>query len=277
MVPSMDLDLSGVDAKIERAYEHLQALHAEIERWASTYPYGLRGETHDEGREHIGFLELYRRPDDRRLGLLIGDCAHNFRSALDHLTFAVAANGLNAKGLAPKELEKAQGWIAFPICSSPGSWRAALNGGKLEGAGSRVIAEIKRRQPYHAADPTTHDLSILHWLDNWDKHRVLHTFAAFPQIEALNFIPELPGPSQGQIFPTPGPYEDGAKVYHLRTSDPCPDVQVNCELLVQIRIRESPVEEEVRETLPKIGAAVQRIIAAVAEAYREELLQTTHK
>src|SRR5204862_8169161 len=102
------LDLSGAHAKLDRAYEHLQALNAEIERWVARYPYGLRHEVGDEGREHVGFLEVYRRPDSAQFGLLIGDCAHNLRSALDHLAFAAAAEGLAALRLSPEDRAKAQ-------------------------------------------------------------------------------------------------------------------------------------------------------------------------
>jgi hypothetical protein len=263
----MALDLSGVQAKIKRAFEHLQVLDAEIEAWAHSYPYGLREEKRDEGRERVGLLEIYSRPTDPRFGLLIGDIAHNFRSALDQLAYAVSIDGLRAKGLPTKEFAKAEGRIAFPICTVRDAWTTALAQGKLEGASGGVLAKIERHQPLHADDPTTHDLHVLHWLNNRDKHRLLHAVAAFPEIQALNFIPELPGPSEGRIFPAPGPYDDGAEVYTIKTPESSADVDMTCELLVQIRIGDAPVSEEVRETFPKLGQTIQRIISDVAKAH----------
>jgi hypothetical protein len=256
----MGLDLSGVNAKIERAYAHLQALDAEIETWIRSYPYGLRHDVEDEGREHAGVLEVYLPPDGQKLGLLVGDSVQNFRSALDHLVYTVAKDSLDEEGLAAVE-----GRLAFPICTSEAAWETELAKGRLDGLSGEVQAVIQRRQPYHALDPTAHDLAVLHWLNNRDKHRVLHAFAAFPRLESLAFIPELPGPNSGGV--APGPYQDGAEVFRVRTGQPSPHMQVQAMMLVQVRVRDAPEHEEVRELLGRIGASVRRAVAVVAKVH----------
>jgi hypothetical protein len=262
----MPLDLSGVNSKIGRAYEHLHALDAEVQTWIRGYPYGLRHEIRDEGREHVGFLEIYRAPESARFGLLVGDCTQNLRSALDHLAFAAAADGLAALGLNSKELAKAEGGIQFPISTTEDAWGGALRIGRLKGVRDQVLAEIKRRQPCFASDPPEDDvLFALHWLNNRDKHRILHAVAAFPHVAVIDFIPELPGPSEGHVVAPP--YENGTKVFEAKSVERCPDVKVKCNFLLEIRVRETPIAEDIRELLLKIGQLVQRIASDVAKAH----------
>jgi hypothetical protein len=260
----MPLDLSGVHAKLDRGYEHLEALHAEVITWIHRYPYGLRHETNDEGREHIGILDIYREPDSARFGLLIGDCAHNFRSALDHLVFTVARDRLG-----PADLEAVEEKLSFPLTTTPDNWNNALARGCLEGVGSGVRAEIQRRQPHKAGDPSKTPLYALHWLNNRDKHRLLHAVAAFPQLATINFVPELPGPNEGSI--TPPPYAHGTEIFRARSAEPCPDMQVECDLVMEIRVREAPLSEDIRELLLKIGQLVQGIAFDVAKAHLADL------
>jgi hypothetical protein len=259
----MSLDLASANSKIERGYEQLQALHSEVVTWVQRYPYGLRHDVQAEGRRHAGILEVYRPPDSTRFGLLIGDSAQNFRAALDHLVFSVAS-----ANLPEAELAAAEDRLAFPITTTPEKWKGAAERGLLEGLGSGVRAEVDRKQPYHADDPTETVLYALHWLNNRDKHRILHAVAAFPQVATIDFIPELPGPSEGGVAPPP--YEHGTEVFWARSAEPCPDMQVKADILVEIRVRETPIAEDIRELLLKIGQTVQRIVANVAKAQAED-------
>ena len=92
--------------------------------------------------------------------------------------------------------------------------------GRLTGIGDEARAVIERRQPRHAPNPAEHEASVLHWLNNRDKHRLLHTFAAFPIPAKIYFDPELPGPNEGGVVPPP--YEDGTQVFWCRTAHCCP-------------------------------------------------------
>ncbi len=259
----MSLDLASTNAKIERGYEHLQALHSEVVTWVQRYPYGLRHDVQDEGRKHVGVLEVYRPPDSARFGLLIGDCAQDFRASLDHLVYAVASANLSEADLAAEEDR-----LAFPITTTPKKWEGALTRGLLKGVSGGVLAEIDGKQPYHTANPTETVVYALHWLNNRDKHRVLHAVAAFPQLATIDFIPELPGPNEG--FVAPPPYEHGTEVFWARSAEPCPDVQVKADIVVEIRVSEAPIAEDIRELLLKIGQTVQRIVANVAKAHEAD-------
>jgi hypothetical protein len=253
------LDLSSVNAKIKRGYEHLYALNAEVETWLHRHPYGLRTEVQDEGRRHIGWLDVYSQPDATRFGLLIGDSAHNFRAALDHLVVAIASVNLPAARLAKAEMA-----LEYPICTTRSAWKSAVRRGRLEGVGRRACTKILREQPYRTGNPAEHDLAVLSWLDNRDKHRLVHAIAAYPTIQSVNLSPPI-NPVAAEI--TAGPYEDGAQIYRVSIDPPSRDVQVSADIGVQIQVRDLTRPEDVRVSLVKIGGLVQSIVADVAKAH----------
>jgi hypothetical protein len=53
----------------------------------------------------------------------------------------------------------------------------------------------------------------------------------------------------------------------FRTEQPSPDVQMKCDIIVEIRVRETPLPEDIRELLLKIGQLIQRIVSDVAKAH----------
>lgn len=90
----MPIDLMGVHAEIDRAYVHLHAIEDELARHNQSQPYGLRQESEDEGRTHVGYVDIFREPGGA-FGVLIGDALNNLRSALDHLVHANNSNNSN--------------------------------------------------------------------------------------------------------------------------------------------------------------------------------------
>ncbi len=108
-------------------------------------------------------------------------------------------------------------------------------------------------------DPSRDDLEILRLLDDWDKHRLLRR-CPLPSTSRIEFDvdPPLTGPPN-HLHVFEGPFEDGDEVYHGYFAKTNTKLQAKMNLLVQVRIRESPWDEEVRETLPKIGNLIQRI------------------
>jgi hypothetical protein len=253
------LDLSSINAKIDRGYEHLDALDTEIQTWLRRHPYGLRTKVEDEGRRHVGFLEIYGEPDSARLGVLIGDCAHNFRAALDHLVVAVVRDNVSAARFA-----ECEGALQYPICTTKKAWGQAIAQHRLESTSRRVCAKIQRSQPYRTGDPPAHSLAILSWLDNGDKHRLVHAVAAYPSIRTVNLTPPVRATS---VQFGVGPYENGAQIYDISIDPPTPDVEVSSDLGVEIQVRDAPRAEDIRVVLTKIGGAVQGIAADVAKVH----------
>jgi hypothetical protein len=82
--------------KLNRAEVHLNAIKDANRELGQIDFYDLRTELHYKGRPVARFRNV-RRPKllDVDLPLLIGDCVYNYRSALDHLAFALATSFTN--------------------------------------------------------------------------------------------------------------------------------------------------------------------------------------
>jgi hypothetical protein len=91
------ISFTGAERKIDRAREHVNALDKAINRFLETEPHAVERRLRARDRIHEYVLARYTEPPDC-LGLLVGDAAHNLRSALDHVTFELAAKGAQAVG-----------------------------------------------------------------------------------------------------------------------------------------------------------------------------------
>ena len=141
--------------------------------------YGLRMEEHPEVKGIILRVEKAESPPPK-LGLLIGECVHQYRSALDHLAFQLLI--ANTKGRIPARVVKRS---EFPIFNSGPKFRGKRNRkgklssgsgrAKIEGIDPRAQAVIEWLQPYHRRkNPRALSLWQLQELANIDKHRLLH-------------------------------------------------------------------------------------------------------
>ena len=78
--------------KLARAREHFRQLDVERKAFLDTQPYFyVPAYDDDAGRHEIRARVLAAPP--LRLGVLAGDVIHNYRAALDHLVYQVAALG----------------------------------------------------------------------------------------------------------------------------------------------------------------------------------------
>lgn len=149
--------MEGVELKIARAAEHLDALGAEASAYLDSNPYQVVGEPRADG-DMLLVCKVYRYPP-LRLSVLLGDFLHNLRSSLDHLAWQlVLANG----GTPGKK-------TAFPILSKKASKPIRISGG----VSAKAADLVERFQPYNSTDttPREHPLWVLSTLNNIDKHR----------------------------------------------------------------------------------------------------------
>jgi hypothetical protein len=213
----MTLDLSSSRAKLDRAHEHLRVLHAET---AAFYegnpnegqPYKVGSEYRANSCQYVFTIKVLREPPPL-LGLLLGDYAHNLRAALDHLVcqLALAAGGT---------CDTTQ----FPICSTHSNF-VEKEGTWLKGIDNLSHrATIEKLQPYHSgeAERDSHFLNVIAWLDNTDKHRVIHpTFGYLHPSEiggakGLRFVPNRDaGPIQWHLVANGRRIEGDTDIVHL--------------------------------------------------------------
>ncbi len=83
-------------------------------------------------------------PAPTSIGLLIGDAAHNLRSALDHLVVACATRGAG-RALSDRE----ERTLEYPICLSQEGFEDALKRHKLDFVEMTPLEIIRRYQPYN--------------------------------------------------------------------------------------------------------------------------------
>lgn len=182
----MNLDLSSVRAKIDRAAEHLHALNMAfgvgVERDAR-----LRADFDPVQQRHK--LVYVGDTVPKNAATIFGDYVHNTRSALDHLVGAV----LHANRV------KVRSYHSYPFCVSENRFRTyvsnrdpTLEGWScLEGFTDDQMEVVAMHQPYIGRDETEarrSPLYLLHLAWNVDKHRRIHarrtSLVKFPIIDA---------------------------------------------------------------------------------------------
>lgn len=170
-------DFISVDLKLDRATEHLDSFERELGIYVQANPITLVARPQaDPLRE--AFYVGPRDPIPPRLGIVLGDCLHNFRTVLDHVAMALALdNGADVY----------DSTIQFPICGHPDRFfgevkpkTGARPGGPPRGTGGYSVRALRPAaqtfveglQPYHRVGDSW-ILTELQALDNMDKHRQL--------------------------------------------------------------------------------------------------------
>lgn len=192
--------LDGIHAKIKRGVQHVDALNREIDRIFTKRKrppgFQVRHEFHPEDETfRIVISKVDQLP--LKVGTLVGDAVHNFRSALDQLVFELAFidNGGSETGL---------GKTGFPASTDIDNFRGGHVQNKLlAGMTQKHRAMIKRFQPYQVRKELRprHLLTFLDDLSNDDKHRLLQPMLIAPQ--GFGFV--FPGDLQGHNCHFPGP------------------------------------------------------------------------
>jgi hypothetical protein len=189
--------------KLRRAWNHFENLRPQIEaverESGHTFSYELDG---DAG-EYVFYIHDLAPPDSD-WGLVLGDCIHNARSALDCLAVQLFAL---ATGQHAKDVEG----IEFPVASDVSGLKRAVKQAAKVPSFSGYLKRIEELQPYNDSNPSVWErpaegdvsplstlpgvLKQLHDLDNIDKHRVVHTpWAGVDSARGLFPVPE-PWPS----------------------------------------------------------------------------------
>jgi hypothetical protein len=201
--------------KIDRARKHADDLEGEIRAYWETSPVSIHGAgvvlTENGGTGARIFSVKNIKPLPESIALLVGDAAHNIRSALDHFAWVAVRNpGRDT---------------TFPIWSQEdvpeaGKWQKKVRK-DLMGASPALQADVLRLQPW----PTGSDSQLwyIHELDRIDKHRLLIAVAAantgvvFEVPPIFNPVPGLRPPAMPVAVPPRQwtPLEAGAVLWHV--------------------------------------------------------------
>lgn len=207
--------LDGARAKVHRAGEHLNELDAEIQRFIERHPYRFLFERDPNTGDLVCRLRAVSTEEapPLRWGVLVGDIAHNLRSALDHIACQLAA-------LQRASCEKTQ----FPLANSPSDF-ADQTRRRLGGVSTRHRAMIRRIQPYNGRKSGTL-LAVLRDMSNADKHRVLTgvIFAMTPS--PPRFDPPGAVVQMSVRYPERVRMKDGAEYFRLTRLEVRPNAKV---------------------------------------------------
>ncbi len=261
--------LEGVDLKLDRAKERFDTLCKSITKFvADEDSYSLALDKDGDGRGALRVSEVKRPPPD--WGLLIGECVHQYRSALDHLIFQLVLS--NSHGYLPARVVRRS---EFPIFNSGPKFGGKRNRkgmpppgrgwAKIQDTPVDAWAIIEALQPYHRRkNPKTRALWQLQELSNVDKHRLLHvTYWSF-RAPSFTFRTKNVSALRGPIF-RPGPLKRDAVVAAWQTIPVDPrygtDVNVEAEILTDVVFGKASAARSVRgesvvKTLYEIGAFI---------------------
>ena len=239
--------------KLDRAKEHLKALDEEIGVFLDSKPAVVVREYDAQPPRYLFRVRIMRAIPQTRWALIIGDCVHNLRSALDYIAWRLAGSDLADRA------------TLFPICDTPEQIENSRQR-RLSRIHGDAVAEIARCQPYNRSDPHPSALWTLQELDARDKHKLLTTTYAFntsgsvavhtaglgatfsrdPIPEHDSVIAELPFPE-------------------LPPGSPDPRVKVDADFAFEIAFERGIVapigDHEVRENLRGMVKTVEGVIS----------------
>ena len=198
--------------KIKRASDHRDTINAALKPVLTAEPQTQHIAVDLDSHRHRKLLTWTIPkvdPLEPSLSLMIGDCIHNLRSALDHLVYQLAV----LHGTSTKAADK----TFFPICLTESDFNDRPKKFVKPYISGAAFAEIEKSQPYASYDvPAEADIWILHKLDIIDKHRLL--IVAGQQFAATDLSVAFDGqePFNSVISdPKWKRMEDGAEVIRL--------------------------------------------------------------
>jgi hypothetical protein len=255
--------LASVRAKIDRAKHHLRDIDATLTILLGTETNTRVQLVHKFDRERKQLIVNLAKcaPTDPALPLMIGDCVHNLRSALDHLVYRLALENRASPSAASKTF--------FPIYLKKTTFDKRVEKLVKPFIDSTAFAEIEKCQPYSAYDvPEEADIWILSQLDIFDKHRLL--VVAGQKFAPVAFTVSAPnGEHVHEIIPNPEwkPMKDGAEIIRFDLSqmpNPPNEMNVHVQMMTTVQLVETGlacdgvvVQDALRQCLGIVSAIVR--------------------
>lgn len=226
--------LLGVALRLVRARGLYEGLLEEIERVLTSPTEGRAGTNADGSFSSYYWPTAEPHPG---MSLMLGEFAHNARSALDNLVTALVVR----EGGTPNGHHK------FPLSTHVNEWTGSVADlwpaeGPLAGVTREDLDLIHDVQPFHADAPACHPLALVGWVNNADKHQMLHAAIAYTAPDADQRVLEvIPPTTQVEIIWTPPRgtlLAPGDEATRYRFQGPVPNpfrVKLNWPLAVTFR------------------------------------------
>ena len=236
-------------AKLGRAQHHFDTIETEINAFIQTKRYRL---VVDKPTDNLRIIRLESAPEipTERWGLLVGDCIHNLRSALDYIAWRLAGS------------DRADTNTQFPIFTTREGWqRQGVR--RIRGMKTEARALIERTQPFHSTTPDLALLNVIRILDDTDKHKLITVVAAAPSSLSIDIPTTHP-----EIVPTPTFFyppvlSDNAVLAMVEIPNTTDNVEVESNLTINVAFgdrcfpRRTHVIESIRNMIVEIMTTVQ--------------------
>ena len=226
--------------------------------WIDSNPYRLVRECNPDRTRYSSIIRVEKEPPLVRWSLIVGDCVHNLRSALDHLVYAIAIH--ETKRDPPSDDRR----LEFPISDSPDLF--TQREWHIKSLSPGVRAAIKSLQPYnrlhHELPPI---LGILRDLDDADKHRLINIAIAQPIRGEFRHIQNLIPEQFCRLEFHIGALVDGTEVAALVLDRPTPNVHYEYygDACIAIRHTTGPQGHDRTDAVALLKALITEVRAVI--------------
>jgi hypothetical protein len=216
-------------AKWARGCVHAQELLGEISRRHDAtdgLPFEELRSEYDPRKRKVVFRAYGPFEAPLHWQVILGDVASNFRSALDHIAWALVQRGSRATTLTRSEKSS----VYFPIAGDRTVFAKDVSR-KLPGARRADLAAVRSVQPYQRGKTRVpwHCLKLLDEMVKLDKHRSITTLGVVPQIVECTGITPIDCELRGEPKGHRAPLASGGIValVPVRKIGPAPDVELH--------------------------------------------------
>jgi hypothetical protein len=227
----------GINAKLDRADEHMRSLTDEITTYFESEPHTYRTHVDLEAGTYRVTVAITRLPPIR-LAIICGDFAHNLRAALDHSVYGLVSAPTRKTAFPIYRCEEDfTSWVETPARKGkPGP----LTGLDPDGV---LFARIVACQPFrHVDGPDDHPLEALQQLSNADKHRTILTSVATHRVAGHDQPPDIDFTGTNleftgrAVFTYDTPLQDGDEFLRgeFRATGPQPRPELKGNLLTDL-------------------------------------------
>jgi len=224
--------LKGARRRLDRAWVHIESLDAEMRSFNARSPYAYIGDTDSQTGEPVWRASVREQPSSD-LSLIVGDCIHSLRAALDNLAWSLAI-----AGAAP---DPPFARTSFPITTTKELFDEAV--WKIKDLSDPAKKIVEAVQPYerNPEDPTKSELWILDRLWNDDKHRA-PSLVGSSMVQSNLHVVHASGAKGWTPDVRHGPFEDGSELARFRIHEPGPDLrcEVEFEFAADVAIHGGP-------------------------------------
>jgi hypothetical protein len=269
----MGPNLDSVEAKLQRADQHIQSLQDEIAPWMAKASYIISPQVNADSTRYSLVAHLVGdKPPLQRWTLIAGDSLHNLRCALDHLVYAIA---VHESGTVPPPDENK---LMFPITDTSAKFRESSQ--RIRSLSAPVRQAIEEVQPYNRPHPDLPPLlGVLRDLENIDKHRLLQmAYAAISEAEIEIAGVQSPAVRHAETIPYAGEIKNGTEVFAIVFDAPNPNMGfIDPKLDLAITLwhgKRDPSDppwhdrNEVHAVLTLLAKEVRQVVNTVAAAVR---------